>query len=176
MTYRGWAKTGEQKYPAQSMTATAMNLIFPDGASPFIYWEQKKDLIPTFIKRSVKNIHSQSTQHNTRLRTKVTTKYEIEKQNTEQPCVKKSNTCYCVICRFNLQFLLPVSIKEQEFLNAAIQSRCEVGLPSHDLSETLCGWVTSEPLPFQSCTLGPLCIDHVYDGTQSLRVRCQVMW
>lgn len=37
MTYRGWAKTGEQKYPAQSMTATAMNLIFPDETSPFIY-------------------------------------------------------------------------------------------------------------------------------------------
>lgn len=36
MTYRGWAKAVEQKYPAQSTTATAMNLILPDGASPFI--------------------------------------------------------------------------------------------------------------------------------------------
>lgn len=104
-------------------------------------------------------IHStQSTQHNTTLRPKVTTKNEIEKQNTEHNLTLRSQIPVIVwyvasICSF---YVLLVS-KSSSFLNAVIQSRCEVRLPSLDLSETLCGWVTSEPLPFQSDTHCSLC-------------------
>lgn len=50
MTYRGWAKAVGPKYPAQSMTATAMNVILlPDGASPLILPRTKESLLSTFI-------------------------------------------------------------------------------------------------------------------------------
>lgn len=45
MTYREEAKTGKQKHPAHSMTATAMNLILPDGASPIILLRTKEGII-----------------------------------------------------------------------------------------------------------------------------------
>lgn len=48
MTYRGWEKVGQKK-PAQRMTETAMNLILPDGASPFTLARTKDHLLSTFI-------------------------------------------------------------------------------------------------------------------------------